>query len=206
MRNLATRPDLVSRLGRDFTAEEDARVDALLADASSLVRSYTLQDFTSATSTVTLRAQGGLIRLPKRPVTAVSSVTAIGLNGTPDVALADWWWDGLNVVRIGDGMCVINMPETWHDQEDGYPGTYRVVYAHGDDDVPGDVVAVTSAMVLRCVTAPTQLGGVTSETIGPYSYRLESANMGTAVTMTDADRDALKHYRPRAGTASMRTY
>lgn len=206
MRNLATHPDLVARLGRDFTDAESARVDALLADASALVRSYTRQDFTVATSTVTLRAQGGLLRLPQRPVTSVTSVTAIGLHGAPDVVLVDWWWDGLDTIKIGDGMCVINLPETWYDQEDGYPSTYSVVYGHGYTDVPGDVVAVVSGMALRTLTAPTLVGGLVSETIGPYSYRLDSAGVGTAVTMTEADRNTLKRYRPTAGTLSMRTF
>lgn len=206
MANLATRPDVAARLGRDFTSDESARVDALLADSSALVRSYTGRDFTTvAEQTVTLRAQGGMIRLPQRPVTAVESVKAIGINGTPDIPLVDWWWDGLDTIRLGQGNYVINLPEAWRDDEDGYPGTFSVTYSHGDTEAPGDVVAVVCGMVLRTLTAPTAVGGVVSESVGPYSYRLESAGVGTSVSMSEADRTVLDRYRRRAGTTTVRT-
>lgn len=205
MAPLATKADLVARLGRDVTCDEDARLDALLEDASALVRAYTGQDFTAtASQTVTLRAQAGMIRLPQRPVTAVASVVAIGINGTPDVPLVDYWWDGLDQVRLGDGNYVINLPEVWWDDEDGYPGTFSVTYSHGYGTVPPDVLAVVCGMVLRTLTAPTSVGGVTSETIGPYSYRLESAGVGTAVSLGEMDRRALARYRRRVGTSTVR--
>ena len=163
MAALASKNDLVARLGRDVTCEEDARIEALLADASALVRAYTGQSFEeTAGAQVTLRAQGGLIRLPQRPVTAVTSVVAIGGNGAPDLTLTDWWWDGLDLIRIGGGEYVINLPEKWWDSEDGYPGTFRVTYSHGYASPPADVVAVVCGMVLRTLTAPTSVGGVTS--------------------------------------------
>lgn len=205
MVSLATTADLVARLGRDITCEEDARVEALLADASALVRAYTGQDFEETTDAeVTLRAQGGLIRLPQRPVTAVSSVVAIGGNGVPDLALTDWWWDGLDLIRIGAGEYVVNLPEQWWDDEDGYPGTFRVTYSHGYASPPADVVAVVCGMVLRTLTAPTSVGGVTSETIGPYSYRLESAGVGTAVALGEMERKVLARYRQTTGMISVR--
>lgn len=205
MAALATKADLIARLGRDVTCEEDSRVDALLADASALVCAYTNQQFSlTSNDALTIRAQGGVIRLPQRPVTAVASVVAIGGNGAPDVTLTDWWWDGIDLIRIGAGNYVINLPETWWDDEDGYPGTFRVTYSHGYATVPPDVVAVVCGMVLRTVTAPTLAGGVTSETIGPYSYRLESAGIGTAVTLGEMERKALARYRRTAGSTSVR--
>ncbi|MEV0830893.1 MULTISPECIES: hypothetical protein [Streptosporangiaceae] len=178
-------------------------MDALLADASALVRSYTGQNFGPATSTVTLRSQAGMILLPQRPVTGVTSVTAIGINGAPDVGIVDYWWDGLDKIRLGEGTFVINLPEIWWDEDDGYPGTYRVVYSHGAE-VPPDVVMVVCGMVLRTVTAPTAVGGITSETIGPYSYRLESAGVGTMVSLSEAERKTLDRYRRTTGMISVR--
>lgn len=202
---LASKADLVARLGRDLTCAEDARLAALLADASALVRAYTGQDFAfTQDDVVTVRAQAGMIRLPKRPVVAVSSVVAVGGNGQPDVPLVDWWWDGLDLVRVGAGEYVINLPEQWWDDEDGYPGTFRVTYSHGWAEVPPDVVAVVCSMVLRTLTAPTTVGGITSETIGPYSYRLESPGVGTAVSLTDAERKTLARYRRTVGMISVR--
>jgi hypothetical protein len=57
--NLASAADLVARLGRDFTPDEQVRVDALLADASAMIRAYTGRDFTlTEDDTVVLRASG----------------------------------------------------------------------------------------------------------------------------------------------------
>lgn len=205
MAALATKADLAARLGRDITCEEDGRLEALLADASALIRAYTGQDFTeTADAQVTLRAQAGLIRLPQRPVTTVASVVAIGGNGMPDLTLTDWWWDGLDLIRIGAGEYVINLPEQWWDDEDGYPGTFRITYSYGYASPSADVVAVVCGMVLRTLTAPTTAGGVTSETIGPYSYRLESAGIGTSVSLGDMERKALARYRRTTGMISVR--
>lgn len=205
MAALATKADLVSRLGRDLTCEEDARLEALLTDASALIRAYTGQDFSETVGAeVTLRAQAGLIRLPQRPVTAVSAIVAIGGNGAPDLTLADWWWDGLDLIRIGAGEYVINLPEQWWDDEDGYPGTFRITYSYGYATPPGDVVAVGCGMVLRTLTSPSMAGGVSSETIGPYSYRTEAPGLGLGIVMSDSDRKILARYRRTTGMISVR--
>lgn len=204
MTPLATAEDLEARLGRDLTDAETARADALLADASAMVRAYTGQDFAVTTNDqVTLRGQGGTIRLPQRPVTAVTSVVAIGGDGLPDVPLVDWIWDGTDQIRVGEGSFIINLPAVWWD-DDGYPGTFRVTYSHGYAEVPADVVAVVCGMVLRTLTAPTMAGGVRSETIGPYSYQLDAAGTGLTVMLTQADRDSLKRYRRSEGMISVR--
>lgn len=204
MTSLATREDIEARLGRDLTDAEAGRADALLADASAMIRAYTGQDFAVVVDDeITLRGPGGTIRLPQRPVTAVSSVVAVGGDGAPDVTLIDWIWDGIDQVRVGSGSYVINLPAVWWD-DDGYPGTYRVTYSHGYAEVPADVVAVVCGMVTRTLTAPTMAGGVRSETIGPYSYQLDAAGTGLSVVMSTADRDALKRYRRTEGMISVR--
>ena len=195
MTALATTEDLQSRLGRDLTDAEQARAEALLGDASAMIRAYTGQTFDKVTGDVaTLRVQSGTVRLPQRPVTAVTSVVAIGGAGMPDVAVIDYVFDGIDQIRIGEGTFIINLPAIWWD-DDGYPGTFRVTYDHGYDAVPADVVAIACGMTLRTLTAPTAQGGVTSETIGSYSYRLEAADTGLAVSMSKDDRTALARYR-----------
>lgn len=204
MTALATTDDIEQRLGRDLTDAEALRANALLADASAMIRAFTGRDFTETLDDeVTLRGQGGTIRLPQRPVTVVSRVIAIGGDGAPDVTVIDWIWDGIDQVRVGEGSFVINLPAVWWD-DDGYPGTYRVTYSHGYAEVPADVVAVVCGMVMRTLTAPTMAGGVRSETIGPYSYQLDAAGTGIAVLMSQADRDALKRYRKTEGMISVR--
>lgn len=204
MSALASADDLSVRLGRDFTATEAARADVLLTDASAKIRKYTRQTFDLvADDVVVLRGPGGEIRLPQRPVIDVTRVVALGGNGLPDVTLADWLWDGIDMVHLGTGNYILNLPEVWWDDE-GYPGTYRVTYSHGYAEAPDDVVAVACAMVLRTLTNPSTAGGVTGETIGPYSYRLDSPGGGLAVVMTKADQDDLAHYRPKTGQITVR--
>ena len=194
MASLATPQDLQDRLGRPLTDAEAARAQALLTDASAMVRAYTGQDFTLATGEQVLRAQAGVVRLPQRPVIAVSSVVAIGGASVPEVTVVDWVFDGIDQIHLGDGGCVINLPESWWD-DDGFPDTFRVTYSHGYAAPPADVVAVVCAMVLRTLTAPTTQGGITSETIGAYSYQLQGADTGVAVNLGQPDRDVLARYR-----------
>jgi hypothetical protein len=201
--SLADLTDISDRLGRPLLPAEETRAQALLMDASARVRSYTKQDFSRTDDdTVVLRAQQGEIRLPQRPVIDVTAVVAIGAGGAPDLPVTGWQWDGLDVVRTATDSPAINMPELWQEEDaDAYPGTYRVTYSHGAAEVPPVVVAVVASMVLRTLTAPTLAGGVTGETIGPYSYRTDGSGVGTAVVMTDGDRRELADagYRPKAG-------
>ena len=137
----------------------------------------------------------GLLDLPVDP-----GFRAIGGGlGVPDFTVIDYIFDGVDQIRIGEGACVINLPEAWFDDVDGYPGTFRITYNHGYAQVPGDVVAVACGMVLRALTAPTTMGGVTGETIGSYSYRLASADTGLSVTLGQTERTALARYRRTEG-------
>lgn len=208
MAALADLTALEARLGRPLTGDEAARADALLEDASALVRSFTGQTFTRTNNeTIVVRAQQGEIRLPQRPVIDVTEVVAIGAGGAPDLPVVGWLWDGLDIVRTCTDSPIINLPELWHEEDtDSYPGTYRVTYSHGVTQVPPDVVAVVARMVLRTLTAPTVAGGVVGETIGPYSYRTDGSGVGTAVVMTDEDRQmlALAGYRRKAGMSMVR--
>lgn len=208
MAALADPTALEARLGRPLTGDEAARAQALLEDASALVRSYTGQTFTRTNGeTITIRAQQGEIRLPQRPVIDVTAVVAVGAGGAPDLPVVGWQWDGLDIVRTSIDSPIINLPELWQDEDaDAYPGTYRVTYSHGVTVVPPDVIAVVARMVLRTLTAPTVAGGVVGETIGPYSYRTDGAGVGTAVVMTDEDRKmlSLAGYRRKAGMSMVR--
>jgi len=205
---LASLTDLSDRLGRPLTAPEEMRAQALLLDASAKVRSYTKQNFTRTDNeTVVVRAQQGEIRLPQRPVLDVTSVVAIGAGGAPDLPVVGWQWDGLDIIRTCMDSPVINLPELWYEDDvEAYPGTYRVTYSHGEAQVPDVIVGIVARIVLRTLTAPTMAGGVTGETIGPYSYRTDGSGIGTAVVMTDEDRRELADagYRPKAGMSMVR--
>ncbi|MGW6741637.1 hypothetical protein ACWGDX_13075 [Streptomyces sp. NPDC055025] len=197
---------LEDRIGRPLTSPEVARAQALLADASALVRAFTGQDFSRTDGeTLIVRSQQGEIRLPQRPVLAVTSVVAVGAGGAPDLPVVGWRWDGLDIVRTSSDSPVINLPELWYEDDlDAYPGTYRVVYSHGTDSVPSNVIAVVAAMALRTLTAPSLAGGVTGESIGPYSYRTDGSSIGTAVVLGEGDRRILARYRRTSGMSMVR--
>jgi hypothetical protein len=191
---LATPADLAAALGRPLTDAEAARAPALLASASARIRRYTGQTFSYVPDdTFVTRADRDQVRLPQRPVTAVTSVFAVGTGGLPNVPLLGWWWDGLDIVYLGGLGIQVNLPEWWLDECPDY--SYRVLYSHGYQVIPADVVDVAVGAVLRTLTAPTQAGGVTSETIGSYSYRIDTAGLGVSVTLTKDDKDALADYR-----------
>lgn len=71
---LASTLDVVAALGRALTSEETAKVGAILDKASELFRARSGQQFTAGTSTVRVRNRAGVVSLPQRPVTAVTSV------------------------------------------------------------------------------------------------------------------------------------
>lgn len=200
MAALASPDDLKARLGRDLTAEETARAGALLDDASAAVRGYTGQSFELVTGDdVVLRAVGGRVTLPGRPVQEVTQVEVIGGSpALPDFVTGDWLFDGIDTVRIGDGAAIVNLPEAWWD-DDGYPGTYRVTYSHGYATVPPDVVAVVCGMVLRALANPS---GYRSETVGSYSvtYAVPATGEQLGVNLTRYEAKALDRYRRKANT------
>lgn len=197
---LASQADIELRLGRDLTAAEAARVEALLQDVSALVRGYTGQNFDLVEDDeVVLRASGGTIVLPQRPVLAIASVIAVGgSEALPDFTLIDWLFDEIDTIRIGEGACVINLPEVWWD-DDGYPGTYRVVYTHGYTSVPGDVLSVVCGILLRSFGNPQ---GLRSETVGSYSitYAVPATGEGLGLNLTRYEQKVLDRYRRKTAT------
>lgn len=202
MPDLATQADLEARLGRVLTEEEEARVGALLADASALVRDFTRQELSAVEDDeIVLRPVGVLLRLPQRPVTAVTSVKAVMPDGTSTVTLSGWSWDGRDKVDLS---CA-----TWDTSPSPdmarrpWPDSYEVIYDHGDATVSPGVVAVVCAMVLRTLLSPSLTAGMVAERIGSYNYQLQQGGgaPGATVVMTAGDEKALARWGPRrAGT------
>lgn len=181
---LATTDDLEARLGRELTAEEAGRAEAILADASAAVRSYTRQEFTSRESTVRLLPRDGRLLLPQRPVTAIDSVEDIDANAV------SFEWDGLDEIRIrgfvGDGFEV--------DLLDPYRARpIDVTYTHGFAEVPDDIVSVVCSVALRALSRAGEDSGFTGERLGNYSYTLASP-AGVSAILED-ERSILNGYR-----------
>lgn len=202
MADLATEQDLTDRLGRDLTEEEAARASALLADASALVREHTGRDWEAvAGDTVTLRPVGVVLRLPHRPVTALTSVSAVAPDGFTTVAMSGWSFDGIDKIDLTYAVYTADFStDAWRDRWP--PDTYQVVYDH-DADVPAIVVKVVCDMVIRTLLSPSMTAGMVAERIGAYNYQLQqgAGAAGARVVLDDQDEKALKRYGPRrAGT------
>ena len=80
MTAFATAADLAVRLARTFTDEESAQADALLDDASEMIREHLGQQVTQVVDdeATIVGKTGPWLDLPERPVT---EVTEISING-----------------------------------------------------------------------------------------------------------------------------
>jgi hypothetical protein len=206
LRPLAQPSDLEARLGRSLTDAEATRAMAYLATASALIRRYTGQVFDTVTGdTVILRPVGSYLVLPQTPVTGVSEVRGINADGTAGTALTGWTWDGLD--RIDITTVGFFHSDPWWPWNFG-PEAFQVIYDHGSVPIGDDVIGVACDMVLRTLLSPSLVEGMTSERIGQYSYQLGQfsggAASGTAVRLTEADKDALRSYRRQAGSIQVR--
>jgi hypothetical protein len=198
---LATVSDLEDRLG-PLTDAQAAKAPALLRDASALIRRYTRQTFDLVDDDVAvLRPVGMVIRLPRRPVRAVTSVAAVW-GDEPEVTLTGWGWDGLDKINLAAAHADPDaVTRNW------YADAYRVTYDHGYPQTPDDIVALVCAMTSRTLTSPSQVEGMVSEQIVSYSYQLQqgSGSVGPSVRLTDADKTFLAEagYRRRSTTVAV---
>jgi hypothetical protein len=208
---LATADDITARIPRELTDAEYARLDVLLADSSAVVRNFCRTPFTALRQIETLRPVGQRIRLPRTPVTAVHTVTQI-VDGRPIPAVS-FDWDGLAEVWMSGANVCINLPETAYEWLATHTPVAEVDYTAGYVETPPDVVAVMASMVSRSLAMSAASGGgggtgIIQEAVGEYTYRLSEpaaalAAMGP-LTMTQAERDVLSAYRPKASIIELR--
>jgi hypothetical protein len=209
---LATVDDLTARLGRPLNPAESSRVGALITDASGLIRRYCRKDFEyHADDTKTLRADGGVVKLPYRPVDSVTSVTAkSGISYIPDIPITWYVFDGIDEITILDAAMsgIMNLPEVWY-QSGTFAGTFIVKYSHGYHPVrpyPDDVIGVCANSVISVLQAPNQASGVIGETIGPYSYRVVRSGGGVKVALDESDLAILDDFREKFSTIHVGGY
>jgi hypothetical protein len=191
--------DLATLLGRTFTPEQELQAQALLDQASSVVRSYVRQDITRAmtTDTFTMRRVdpvlhrcAGAVTLPQRPVVDIDTVKV------NDVVTSDWWQDG-NDLLLRSG--------AW----DQPPAANRapqvtVTYTHGYDEVPGDIKAIVLQAANRVIVNPS---GIRSETVGGESvtYLIPAVGEYLGVLLSRTEQKVLDRYRRSAGSVSLRS-
>lgn len=186
---LADSNDIQDRLGRDLTDTEIARVNSLLRDASSAVRNYMRQDITEATTTVRLAVRSCRVRLPQRPVSAVSAVEDV--NGNSVI----YTWEGFDSISP-----LPNVPDcfAWEPFRNGITAV-DVTYTHGFNPIPDDIIGVVCNIVLRAFGRDPVDAGLTSESIQGYSYSLGAAGAAGGFGMLNDERAILDTYRREGG-------
>jgi hypothetical protein len=198
---LATVSDVTDRMFRELSEAEMVRVNSMLLDASAVVRNYTRQSFTSVRDTERLRPIGYRISLPRRPVVTVHSVKLI-INNSPINAMG-YIWDGLDEIYLANEGQIINLAETAYEWLATHHPVAEVDYTAGYDAVPDDVISVVCSMISRSLSAPGG-GGIISEAVGEYTYRLSSAAAQGPLTLTEAEKDLLRAYRRQGSAIELR--
>jgi hypothetical protein len=197
--SLVTVADFAQRLGRTFTPEQELQAQALLDDASSVVRAYVRLDISRATTTDTFTMRrvdplrhgcAGAVTLPQRPIEAVTAVVVDG------VATADWWLDGSDLLLRAWSW---DQPPAAHQ-----PPQATVTYTHGWDPVPGDIQAIVMAAANRVIVNPSSLR---SETVGGESvtYLIPNGGEALGILLSELEKRALRAYRRTSGTVRLRS-
>jgi hypothetical protein len=179
----ATAVDFATYLNRDLLDGEAGQVDMLLAAATGAIQRYCRQTIELVEDhEVNLKGNWTTrLHLPERPVVAVSSVSIDGVTYAADV---DWSFDGQSTIYrgrtpflpTGDGL-----DPTLH--WGGPDTTIVVVYTHGFDPIPTELVALCCAMAARGAVNP---AGVRQESVGSYQVTYDR----TAATHLTADEKA----------------
>lgn len=161
------------RLFLDDPTLDETRAALLLDVASGEVRAFCGQSFDAVTDDEVILDGTGtrVVMLPELPVLAVS-VVELGPGGArdelagPEAARPAWEWSENGVLRRIDG-AVWRRRFRW----------LRVIYSHGFDPIPDELVGVVLRVAARGVDNPE---GTRQEALGRYSYTAagESAGLG----------------------------
>jgi hypothetical protein len=162
---LATVDDLAAHMQVD-PGTLPANAAMTLDQVSAIIRKEAKNLFVRRTTTLTRTPQGGVIRLPLRPVVSVDSVT---LDGAP----VDYRWDDETERLFVSGCAPVS-----------------VTFTHGYGEVPGDVVAVALTAAQRVLSNPNDLR---QETVGAVSVTYAAETIGAS--LSQADKDLLGRYR-----------
>lgn len=171
---------------RGVSITDAARAEAVATDVSASIRAYTGQTITRVTDDeARLRVRSRVLRLPQRPVAAVSSVANTSGH---ELAFA---WDAGDTVTFGADSALyafevepFRTREFWVD----------VVYTHGYETIPDDIIAVACALAAKALAQEPGGAGVTQETAGPFSRSFASP-MGLGAP----ERSILDRYRRPLG-------
>lgn len=203
---LATLADFTARYAGTLTTDMQARATALLADASTVVRTYTRQQFDLATTVERIRPIGDRVYLHQAPVADVSAVSLVDTlqsGNLLSLPMGAWMWDGGQEVWLGALNTVINLPDDITDLLQYQVPLVEITYTHGYDTNPDAVVTVVCSITGRALDLPGPTG-IASQTVGALSYRLSAAAQDGILGLTDSERCMLAPYRRPATTLELR--
>lgn len=186
---LATQADVEARIRRDITdADEIASIEALLSDASSMVRMITGQPFGTQTVTARMKLRNGRVFLAARDVTSITSVETV------DGTTLGYTWDGLHWLSVG-------IPNQF-DTELADSDVVDVVYVRTGAAAPQWVKAIVAQMAARAFGRPADQSGTLQESIAGYSYSVGAAAAAGGIGLLTLEEKALREAFPRPlGTA-----
>jgi hypothetical protein len=175
--------EVATRLGWPLTPEEQARVNAFIQDCTVLIEDYCGKDFEQRTNqSFQLPLRGGcFVDIPRRYLPYLT-VTSVSLSdGTP---VEGWVLNGSLL-----------------DLETGWPssGFITVTGSWGYNPLPAVLKTVTAAEVIRWMA---QTPGLAMERTG--EREVEYATSSSPQSLSAAACQALRRYRPSAGTVTLR--
>lgn len=196
MAQFATSDDLETRLGLEFTEDEADRADALLELASGLIQDEARQQIELVSEdTLTLPGTSDdLLKLPQRPVVAVTSVT---LDGVALVEGRDFYLDGNAIVRIAAGGALLDETIALPLDLSGFGApeqTLEIRYTHGYEDPPPSVKAICIEAAVRVWVNP---GGAARESVGDTYASYDSVGL----MLTRDEKQVIRRLFGRAATS-----
>lgn len=186
----ATVSDVEDRLGRALSGGDTDRMEALLIDASSKVRSFTGQQISQSETTDRIRitARDGHIRLPQYPVVSVASVLSVESG----IAIP-YFWDGIALWGWGR-FPESNISAPLYNRARRHGIVVDVTYTHGYEPIPDEIIALVCQVASRAFgTAPDQ-SGITQESMAGYTYSVGSAAASGGLGLLPAEKEVLADY------------
>lgn len=188
---IATIEDFEVRLNKEITGSgEEDRVEALLGDASSAVRSVTGRPFGDVTVTRRVHVIDGIAHLAERDISDVTAVKTV--DGT-DIGVS---WNGGHRVYVG----AVDLLQ--YDLEAAESDTVDVTYVRSGRPAPQWVVAMVVQMAARAYGRPADQMGVQQEAIAGYSYSVGSAAAAGAIGLLPDELKRLKEAFPKGGSTA----
>lgn len=203
----------VAAVSTSVPQSDVARVTRLIEMVSGHVVNYTGQEFVRVVDdTITITPHDGELRLPQRPVTAVSSVTIGGTLIDP----SQYTWQSNGIMRrtspqswAADSQFAFAGPSGWPiDGEWPWPPIATTIvhtrgYAAGDYP-PEIAMVVAEKVAAKWLSGQRNAEGVQSESIDGYSQTFAKiAHISAGNAWDPEHKDILDDYR-RAKFASLR--